>query len=41
VTAVVCDPSAVPGYKRLAGLTVFTVGYLEDLQKALARAAAA
>jgi uncharacterized protein (DUF58 family) len=41
VTAIVCDPSAVPGYRRLAGLTVFTVGYLEDLQKALARSAAA
>jgi uncharacterized protein (DUF58 family) len=41
VTAIVCDPAAVPGYKRLSGLTVFTVGYLEDLQKALARSAAA
>ncbi|MFC0682499.1 DUF58 domain-containing protein [Lysobacter korlensis] len=41
VTAVVCDATAVPGYKRLAGLTVFTVGYLEDLAKALARSAAA
>jgi uncharacterized protein (DUF58 family) len=41
VTAIVCDPSSVPGYRRLAGLTVFTVGYLEDLQKALARSAAA
>jgi uncharacterized protein (DUF58 family) len=41
VTAIVCDPTAVPGFRRLAGLTVFTVGYLEDLQKALARSAAA
>lgn len=40
-TAIVCDPSGVPGLKRLAGLTVFTIGYLEDLQKALARSAAA
>jgi Protein of unknown function DUF58 len=41
VTAIVCDPASVPGYRRLAGLTVFTIGYLEDLQKALARSAAA
>jgi uncharacterized protein (DUF58 family) len=41
VTAIVCDPASVPGYRRLAGLKVFTVGYLEDLQKALARSAAA
>jgi uncharacterized protein (DUF58 family) len=41
VTAIVCDPAGVPGFRRLAGLTVFTVGYLEDLQKALARSAAA
>jgi uncharacterized protein (DUF58 family) len=40
VVAVVCDPEAVPGLRRFAGLSVLTIGYLEDLQKSLARAAA-
>lgn len=40
VVAVVCDPDAVPGLRRVAGLTVLTIGYLEDLQLSLARAAA-
>ena len=39
VVAVVCDPEAVPGMRRLAGLTVLTIGYLEELRLALARAA--
>jgi uncharacterized protein (DUF58 family) len=41
VVAVVCDPEHVPGLRRVAGLSVLTIGYLEDLQKSLARAAAA
>ena len=40
VVAVVCDPDAVPGLRRVAGLTVLTIGYLDDLQLSLARAAA-
>jgi uncharacterized protein (DUF58 family) len=41
VVAVVCDPETIPGLRRVAGLSVLTIGYLEDLQKSLARAAAA
>jgi len=41
VVAVVCDPDAVPGLRRVAGLSVLTIGYLEDLQKSLAKSAAA
>jgi uncharacterized protein (DUF58 family) len=41
VVAVVCDPDIVPGLRRVAGLSVLTIGYLEDLQKSLARSAAA
>lgn len=40
VVAIVCDPDAVPGFRRLAGLSVLTIGYLEDLRVALARTAA-
>jgi uncharacterized protein (DUF58 family) len=36
VVAVVCDPDSQPGLRRVAGLSVLTVGYLEDLQKSLA-----
>lgn len=39
VVAVVCDPEHQPGLRRVAGLSVLTVGYLEDLSKALARSA--
>lgn len=39
--AVVCDPEAVPGVRKLAGLTVFTIGFLEDLSGFLARSVAA
>ncbi len=39
VVAIVCDPDTVPGLRRVAGLSVFTIGYLEDLQKSLARSA--
>lgn len=41
VVAVVCDPEHTPGLRKVAGLSVLTIGYLEDLQKALARSAAA
>jgi len=41
VLAVVCDPDTVPGLRRVAGLSVLTIGYLEDLQKSLAKSAAA
>jgi uncharacterized protein (DUF58 family) len=41
VVAVVCDPETIPGLRRLAGLSVLTIGFLADLQKSLARAAAA
>ena len=40
VVAVVCDPDAVPGFRRVAGLSVLTIGYLDDLRIALARSAA-
>ncbi len=40
VVAVVCDPDAVPGFRRIAGLRVLTIGYLDDLRIALARSAA-
>jgi uncharacterized protein (DUF58 family) len=41
VVAVICDPEAVPSLRRVAELTVLRIGYLEDLQKSLARSAAA
>jgi uncharacterized protein (DUF58 family) len=41
VVAIVCDPEIVPGFRRVPGLSVLTIGYLEDLQKSLARSAAA
>jgi uncharacterized protein (DUF58 family) len=40
VVAVVCDPEAVPSLRRIAELSVLTIGFLEDLQKSLARNAA-
>ena len=39
--AVVCDPDTVPGLRRITDLTVLTIGYLDDLQKSLARTAGA
>jgi len=39
--AIVCDPETVPGMRRIADLTVLTIGFLEDLQKSLARTASA
>jgi uncharacterized protein (DUF58 family) len=41
VVAVLCDPESSPGFRRVAGLSVLTVGFLEDLQKSLSRVAAA
>ncbi|HEX4058478.1 MAG TPA: DUF58 domain-containing protein [Galbitalea sp.] len=41
VVAIVCDPDTIPGLRRVAGLSVLTIGYLEDLQRSLARSAAA
>ena len=40
VVVVVCDPEAVPGLRRVAGLTVLTIGYLADLKASLARSVA-
>lgn len=40
VVAVVCDPETTPGLRRVAGLSVITIGFLEDLLQALARSAA-
>lgn len=40
VIAVVCNPEATPGLRRVVGLTLLTIGYLDDLKKALARSAA-
>ena len=39
VVAVVCDPDAAPGMRRLAGLNVLTIGFLDELRLALARSA--
>lgn len=41
VVAVVCDPDRKPGLRRVAGLSVLTIGYLEDLHKSLSRSKAA
>ncbi|MGB3910088.1 MAG: DUF58 domain-containing protein [Pseudolysinimonas sp.] len=40
VVAIVCDPDAIPGFRRVADLSVLTIGYLEDLRIALARSVA-
>jgi uncharacterized protein (DUF58 family) len=40
VVAVVCDQERSPGLRRVAGLSVLTIGYLDDLRTALARSAA-
>lgn len=37
VVAVVCDEGAVPALRRVSDLSVLTIGYLEDLQKSLAK----
>ena len=38
VVAVVCDPLAAPGLRRVTGLSVLTIGYLADLRYSLERA---
>ena len=40
VVAVVCDPDTAPGLRRISGLSVLTIGYLDDLAASLSRAAA-
>ncbi|MEJ3404541.1 DUF58 domain-containing protein [Rathayibacter sp. YIM 133350] len=40
VIAVLCEPGVVPALKRIAELTVVSIGFLDDLQKSLARTAA-
>ncbi|MBH0131476.1 DUF58 domain-containing protein [Salinibacterium sp. NK8237] len=40
VVAIVCDPEAVPGLRRVSGLSVLTIGYLEELKRALSRSVA-
>jgi len=40
VVAVVCDPDAAPKLRAAPGLSVLTIGYLEDLPKSLARVVA-
>lgn len=40
VVAVVCQPESAPSLRRIAELSVLTIGFLEDLQKSLARNAA-
>ncbi len=40
VIAVVCDPEALPGLRRVAGIDILSVGLLDDLKHALARTAA-
>ncbi|MDN4615183.1 DUF58 domain-containing protein [Leifsonia sp. F6_8S_P_1B] len=37
VVAIVCDENAVPSLRRVADLSVLTIGYLEDLQRSLAK----
>jgi uncharacterized protein (DUF58 family) len=41
VVAVVCNPDSTPGLRRVAGLSVLTIGFLDDLQKSLSRSKAA
>lgn len=41
VVAVICDPEAQPRLLRIPGLTVLTIGFLDDLRIALRRSAAA
>lgn len=39
VVAVVCHPEAEPGYRRLGGMSVVSIGLLDDLRQILARGA--
>lgn len=38
VIAVVCDPETIPGLRQVAGLSVITIGYLDELNRALSGA---
>jgi uncharacterized protein (DUF58 family) len=40
VVAVICDPDTIPGLRQVAGLSVLTIGQLDDLARALRQAAA-
>jgi uncharacterized protein (DUF58 family) len=40
VIAVICDPEIVPSFRTAGELSVLTIGFLEDLQQAMSRAAA-
>ena len=35
VLAVVCDPESIPGLRQVPGLSVLTIGYLDDLYRSL------
>lgn len=35
VLAVVCDPASIPGLRQVPGLSVLTIGYLDDLNRSL------
>jgi uncharacterized protein (DUF58 family) len=35
VVAVVCDPETIPGLRQVSGLSVLTIGFLEDLNRSL------
>lgn len=37
VVAIVCDEGSVPALRRVTDLSVLTIGYLEDLQRSLAK----
>ena len=41
VVAVICEPGARPGLRRAAGLSLFTIGFLDDLRHSLAGGVAA
>ncbi len=38
VIAVVCDPETIPGLRQVSGLSVLTIGYLDELNRALSGA---
>jgi uncharacterized protein (DUF58 family) len=35
VIGVICDPETIPGLRQVAGLSVLTIGFLEDLNRSL------
>jgi hypothetical protein len=40
VVVVRCDPQTPPGLRKVAGLTILSIGYLDDLRSALSRSVA-